>query len=274
MVCRSVRISCDWNTKLFNLKIIILCVILKIKKICFILFFLFILGGLSTIAYAQDGYTVKPHSSDNGTSLITNSTGFDFTTTFWNLPLEVKLLYFLTILVALLALLKLTPIVIGEVKRLRSNDNRIMIQSYIKNNPGATIRETARDQHLNFIIARHHINKLERAGLVVSRSAGKFSRVFPSSTYSDLEMKIIPYLKNETSRLLIMTIRDDPGVTNHEMAEKYNLRRSTVHWHMERFLKDDIVRAKRDGKEIKYYIKDDVEKALERLTKRGDDNTK
>jgi predicted transcriptional regulator len=234
------------------------------RSLNFILFSMAILIVFSAIAHAEGGYVVRPHV--NNTSALTDSTGFDFTITFWDLPLKIKLVYIFAALITFIGSLTILPVILGKLKDLQDNKNRNGIQLYILNNPGTTIRETSRHEKLNFIIARHHINKLENAGMVITKRIGKFIRIFPMTGYSDRDMLIIPYLKNETSRSLIMSINDKPGITNHELAEQYELKRSSINWHTDRFLKDGIIIAERSGKQIKYYIKEDMKEAFERLS--------
>jgi len=63
-----------------------------------------------------------------------------------------------------------------------------------------------------------------------------------------------------------------PGITNHELAGICGIEKSSVHWHMERLLKDGIVRSEKDGKYVRYYIKDEVKNNLQKLMTKFNEN--
>ena len=88
---------------------------------------------------------------------------------------------------------------------------------------------------------------------------GKFTRLFENSSALKNDEKIIAsHIRGETSRILLWTILENPGITNQELAEAFRLDKSTVHWHAHNFLADDVIRFEKEGRYLKYYVKDDV----------------
>lgn len=80
------------------------------------------------------------------------------------------------------------------------------------------------------------------------------------------------HLKNETTRLILKEISGMPGITNHELAGICGIEKSSVHWHMERLLKDGIIRSEKDGKCVRYYVKDEMKNDLQKLMPKFDEN--
>jgi predicted transcriptional regulator len=55
---------------------------------------------------------------------------------------------------------------------------------------------------------------------------------------------------------------EEPGVTNQKLSERFRLDKSSIHWHMERFLNDSLVRFEQEGRYKKYFLEPDVGKYL------------
>jgi len=208
-------------------------------------------------------YEVKPHKNDTP---LSNTTGADGTfSSYWDIPLNVKILDFIICTIAFIGILKILPIVIGKVKNILANRNRKIINIYIQKKPGSTIRKISNDRNISYTNTRYHILMLEKAGKIILTRVGKFFRVFPTGVYNDDEKKIIRYLNYETSRLILTAILEKSGISNHELAEICRIEKSSIHWHIERLLKDNIIRSEKDGKYIRYYIKDELKDNILKL---------
>jgi predicted transcriptional regulator len=208
-------------------------------------------------------YEVKPHKNDTP---LSNTTGADGTfSTYWDLPLNVKILDLIICTIAFIGLFKILPIVIGKVKNIFANKKRKTINIYIQKRPGSTIREISKNKEISYTNTRHHILMLERAGKIILTKVGKFLRAFPTRVYDDNERKILQYLNNETGRSILIAILEMPGITNHELTGICEIEKSSIHWHIERLLKDNIIRSEKDGKFVRYYIEDEVKDDLLKL---------
>ncbi|MDW7727417.1 MAG: winged helix-turn-helix transcriptional regulator [Candidatus Methanoperedens sp.] len=113
---------------------------------------------------------------------------------------------------------------------------------------------------------KYHINKLKSEEKITLTKIGKFLRLFQNSgAFKDYEQKMAAHLKNETSRLLLRTILENPGITNQELTEKFHVGKSTVHWHIQQFCNDNIVVFEQDGKYIRYFVNAEAEMTLLRF---------
>jgi predicted transcriptional regulator len=63
-----------------------------------------------------------------------------------------------------------------------------------------------------------------------------------------------------------MTILNEPGISNTRIAEKMQLDKSTVHWHLSQFLLERMVVCEWDGRNMSYQVTAEVEEILEDFT--------
>jgi predicted transcriptional regulator len=189
------------------------------KYITFLSLFIFLI--FSTTALSDDGgYVVRPHADDG---MGVDSTGADATITFWDLPLWIQVYYVSGLLIALLVSLKIFPAVISCIKRFVKNQNRQNISKYIVDNPGTTKAEISSNLGINRGTVKYHVHKLESDSKIASMKVSKFTKLFKNSSELKNDKKI-----------------------------------STVHWHANKFLADDMIRFEKEGRYLKYYVKDDV----------------
>jgi predicted transcriptional regulator len=169
-----------------------------------------------------------------------------------------------------LGLLKMLPFVLGKIDDILKNENRHNILNYINANPGTTIAKVTESQQIERATVRYHLYKLESEGKIVSRKMGKFSRLFRNSrSFSDEEQKVIAHMQNRNSRAILLLILEQPGITNQELTECLGIEKSAIHWHLEKFIHDDIVNYIPDGKFKRYFIQDSMAFALQKHTEQA-----
>lgn len=231
------------------------------RWIGYLLFFLFF---FSTAAHAEKGgYTVEPYAPQKE---LIDTIGADATISFWELPLWIQIAYISGIILASLGLFKVIPIVLGRIKNLLENQNRQGIFKYILNNPGCTIAEISDMQKINRGSVKYHIYRLKYEGKILLLKMGKFSRLFQNSgAFKDDEQKMAAHLKNETNRLILWTILENPGTTNQELTDKFHVDKSTIHWHIQQFHNDNIIVFEQEGKYKRYFVNAEAEMTLLRF---------
>ena len=181
---------------------------------------------------------------------------------YWSLPLWVQVASAFDSLLIAGWLLSFLPPVAGRIENVLDNGNRYRIFNYVTRNPGCTPAEITARQHMANGTVKYHVQMLESEGMIVLKRMGKFSRLFRSAGASDLERVAATYVRNETSRNLLQAILDQPGITNSSLSDRFQLDKSSVHWHMERFLKDHMVRFEQDGKYKRYFVSDEAQNVL------------
>ncbi len=157
------------------------------------------------------------------------------------------------------------PFMIGKVQDVLKNRNRLSVFNYVSSNPGCTPIEISVRQNMNKGTVKYHVFMLESQGKIILRRAGRYIRLFNSSNAnSELDKTVLAYVKNDTSKSLLYAIMEEPGVTNKMLSEKFNLDKSSIHWHIERFINDRLVKFEQEGKNKKYFLEPDVIKLLTR----------
>ena|SRR5271157_435399 len=188
-----------------------------------------------------------------------STTGPDSYISFWQLPLWIKIFVFTGLIVTILGLIKLVPFVFGRLGNVLDNPKTKNIFNYIIKNPGYTIAEISSGQNINRGTLKYHLQQLMTEKKVISIRSGKFSRFFFNNmTVVDKESLISSYMRAEGSQKVLVTIMDNPGITNQELSIQFNLTKSTVHDYLARFFKEGIVESRQDGKFKRYYIKQDA----------------
>ena len=237
------------------------------RKIVFLflilsLLLLFVSTGVQA---ATGGYTVKPYVYDQDLidKGLIDSNGADATITFWELPLWIQIFYISGMLATIFGMFKGIPLVLGRIEYFFGNQNRKIIFEYISENPGCTIAEASEDLSINRGSVKYHIMKLNAKSKITTVKTGKFIRLFQSTGIFDKdEQVIVSYVRNETSRLLLLSILKHPGITNQDLAESFNLDKSTIHYYLKKFRNSGIILYVKEGKYRKCFVNPALERDL------------
>jgi predicted transcriptional regulator len=205
------------------------------------------------------GYVVTPATPPGDGTVAKDAPAQSY----WDLPLWVQIASAVDSLLIMGWLAAFFPPVAGRIEHVLDNRNRFRIFSYVQNNPGCTPAEITMQQNMKNGTVKYHVQMLEAEGMIVLKRMGKFSRLFRSSSgSSDLERVAATYVRNETSRGLLQAILEHPGITNSSLAEQFQLDKSSVHWHIDRFIKDRMIRFEQDGKYKRYFVSDEAKNIL------------
>jgi predicted transcriptional regulator len=225
------------------------------SKVCIrLLIFILLITSISSNAFAQ--YNVGASPLPNA---IIDEGDADKNISFWQLPLWIQVAFVSATLVTLLGAFKLFPVLLGKLKRLTENRRRDRIYTYIQSNPGSTVRDVSRAEGINVGSVKYHVSQLNITQRIVPKKIGKFLRLYQNSnTYSDREKLVLAAFKNETGKQILIYIKDKPGASNKQIAERFGIKESTAHWYMNSFLRDHLVKFVKEGKYKRYHLEDDV----------------
>ncbi|HEY3273744.1 MAG TPA: winged helix-turn-helix transcriptional regulator [Methanocella sp.] len=223
---------------------------------------LIILAG--ALAQADNGgYIVRP--APPGAS--NNYPGVDREVSFWELPLWIQMSYFSGAIAALIVAVKVVPFALLKLKVKLSNKNRESIYRHINDNPGCTVTDISKHEEMNVGSVRYHVEQLQDARRIVLVKMGKFMRLFRNSgAYDEREIAVISALHLRTSRAIVFLIRDRPGLSNKQIAELLNIKESMAHTYLSGLLKNEIIRYEKNGQQKMYYLENDVEAILAKVS--------
>jgi DNA-binding transcriptional ArsR family regulator len=172
-------------------------------------------------------------------------------------------------------------------------ETRKEIYDYILKNPGLHLRELSRNIDISFGSLRHHLNYLEKQGLITTKVDHRYTRYYVTKSVGKSEKEILNLLRQETpSRIIILMLTPGPGeifvdkktqekemlkpsahMKTYSKEELINLTRywtgpygkffhlhkhpSTVNFHLKKLLDIGLVEKVKIGRKMKYKIKDE-----------------
>jgi predicted transcriptional regulator len=232
------------------------------NKLRFVFLFLILVCN-PTFAVANE-YEVVPYTGpERG---MYEGGGADTTLSFYELPLSLQIVYISGLLGVSIVFYKFLPLFLGRIKRKCTNPNRDKILSYIVVNPGNTIADIEKDLGLNRSSIRHHVRMLHLYDKISIVKKCKFTLLFENSdNYTGIEQKIAFAMRNSTRKSILTSIVQNPGITNQEITETFDIDKSTVHWHISDMYNEGLIDFDNDGKFKRYFLKPSIEKNVEKV---------
>jgi parallel beta-helix repeat protein len=134
-------------------------------------------------------------------------------------------------------------------KAVLDNETRNIIQKYISANPGTHYNSIKRELEIPNGALAYHLKTLEREGFVKSKRQGMYKILFPIDIKDTSKS---PHL-SESQKLIYDLIQKNPGLSQKDIAEKIDLTLSTVNYHVNTLVKNDIIQLERVGNKTKCY---------------------
>jgi len=191
--------------------------------------------------------------------------GTDGQVSFFELPLWIQLRYLPIAFFGAITTFCAAFSIVHRLRR-RNNNNKHTILAFVKDNPGCTAPELARDANMNIGTVRYYLQRLEDEGRIVLEKMGKYKRIFVNSnTYNDMEKRIASHLRTEPTKTILASIMESPGINNQRLAEKLVMEKSLVYRYTRKLLEDGIITFEWDGTSKRYFIDASAKETLTRL---------
>ncbi|MEN6443510.1 MAG: winged helix-turn-helix transcriptional regulator, partial [Methanoregula sp.] len=129
------------------------------------------------------------------------------------------------------------------------------------------IADLSKNTGINRGTARYHLYLLLLERKVVQKKYGKLSYIFANSGRPLEKKRVYGYIMNPTKQKILNLILDQPGISNKEIAERLDLKRNTIHWHLQQFIEEEMVAFRWDGRNRNYIILPEVEAILRKFRK-------
>ena len=137
----------------------------------------------------------------------------------------------------------------------RSESKRAQILAFISRNPGVHLRQIKRELSLAMGVSQYHLYELEKEGKIIPHK-GNFKKTFyPTSIFGDGELQIMDVLSQETDRDILLFLMQNPNATQKELSKYAGISPGSINWHMQRLSDSGLVEAKRDGSNVKYFVR-------------------
>ena len=146
------------------------------------------------------------------------------------------------------------------------SDRSSLLTDIIYENPGLHFSEIIRMSGLKNGVLTHYLNKLESSGVINIKRERDKTRLF-SPEISLEEIKIIKFLRKETSRKILFALIDDSMEFN-EIVNKVGKSSPTISQNMSELLHNDLILFKLENSQKKYFVKPNplIKKLIKKYT--------
>ncbi len=117
----------------------------------------------------------------------------------------------------------------SKIRRDRLLDHAVRrrIYEYVQENPGQHYRAIMTDLELPSGMLSYHVNRLEKGEYLRSRQDGMYRRFFPADRMTEMRFFLSDIQEN-----IIGVIRTDQGISQSRIADRINVTRKVVNYHM------------------------------------------
>jgi DNA-binding MarR family transcriptional regulator len=136
--------------------------------------------------------------------------------------------------------------------------NKDRIYQYISNNPGCHLRKISKDLGLAMGDTQHHLKTLEKTDLIKSKRIEVFRRYYTVSIFGERLESLLAILGQEVPRDIILYLIENPGASQGAIAHYKDFSAPTINWHMSRLMEKGLVRSRKQGKFVNYYVEGNV----------------
>lgn len=116
---------------------------------------------------------------------------------------------------------------------------RSEIRECIYDHPGIHFNAISRTLDIATGQTQYHLRRLARGEEVQKETICGRTHYYPP-TFSDWERHAIALLRRETTREIVLLLLKDDDLSPGEIADRLDLARSTVEWHLDRLIEHDL----------------------------------
>ena len=113
-------------------------------------------------------------------------------------------------------------------------ESRRTIYEMIRSRPGTFLREMERELGMQVGMLAYHLRVLTEAGMIRAEQEGNHLRYFPSDGFIMNDRKAISYLRNRTSRAILIHVLDRGSIGFSELLGPVGVSKSTLSYHLKR----------------------------------------
>ncbi len=154
-------------------------------------------------------------------------------------------------------------------KNVMESPLRRSMYNYIRENPGAYLREISRALDINPTNTTWHLRKLTESDYVRSQMSNGLKLYYPieGGVKSRTDAVTGAILKNENARTIVAYLLAHPGGHQREIARALSVNHGTIRWHLKKLVGAGFINEHADGSAYKYYISQD---GMEYLSQSGE----
>ena len=125
------------------------------------------------------------------------------------------------------------------------SETRARIARHVARNPGVHFSELVRELGFASGQIQYHTRKLVDAGEIEREEAYGKTHYFEPG-FDPWERRLLALFRRETARGVIGYLLEHDGATPTAVADELDIARSTLEWHLDRLIDEDVIRKDRD----------------------------
>jgi predicted transcriptional regulator len=134
-------------------------------------------------------------------------------------------------------------------------DVRKKIYKAIEKNPGIHFREIQRRTDLAVGSLQYHLEYLQKRHIIKTEKQGKFVRYFSvRGKQLGEQTNLMSLLRQESLRHIMLFLLSRKSANNQVIAKNVGLSPSTVSFHLEKLLTENIIGKRRRGRKTYYFV--------------------
>ncbi len=134
-------------------------------------------------------------------------------------------------------------------------ETRKKIYDLISKSPGLHKREIARELNMSLSTIDYHLHYMEKKGIIIAKTDRKYKRYFIAEKTAAVDRRLMPLLRQETPRRIIIFLLRNPRAIHKEICEHLKKAPSTISFHLKKLVEADIVEEISLGKEKAYVVR-------------------
>ena len=155
--------------------------------------------------------------------------------------------------VTLLTLLAILAAKLRRKEDISDNEKRGLIRGYLAANPGANYASIRNDLKIARGTLVYHLYVLEKQEIIRSWHDGRLKRfALSSERIADIQPRI-----TDIELIILQTLKNNPKLTQEELAEEIGVRQPTISYHMKRLIQLGFLKVERKG--IRNHYTADIE---------------
>lgn len=143
-----------------------------------------------------------------------------------------------------------------SIDDLFENENRKSIIKAILAEPGIHNNELLRQCNLQKGQLQWHLQVLTHYKIIRKEKIGQYTAYFPSIKHEvQGNNRELLLSKSKTKFEILNLIEDNPGINPSKIAARLNLNKSSVKYHVDKFIEEKLILNELDGRKIRLYVK-------------------
>jgi len=131
------------------------------------------------------------------------------------------------------------------------------VYDLVVDNPGLSLTSVAEKLKMGISLARYHLNYLEKKGLVSSVKEEGYKRYYSKSSEMGVsEKKLLALFRQEIPLKIVFLLLQKNHMQHKEILKHFDFAPSTLTYHLNKLLRDEVISVQKYGEEKGYLIAD------------------